>query len=54
MEDQNNMLREIANDNLTPKTKKKVNTDGLFETTDCSHPDHQCTCGAQPITLNEF
>ena len=52
---QNNMLREIANDSLTPKnTKKKVNTDGLFETTDCSHPDHQCTCGAQQIVLNEY
>ena len=54
MENQDNMLREIANDNLTPKnTKKKVNTDGLFETTDCSHPDHQCTCGAQQVTLTE-
>lgn len=52
---QDNMLREIANDSLTPKnTKKKVNTDGLFETTDCSHPDHQCTCGAQQIVLNEY
>jgi hypothetical protein len=54
MENQDNLLREIANDGLTPKKKKSVNTDGLFETTDCSHPDHQCTCGDQQVTLNEF
>ena len=31
MEDQDNMLRKIANDSLTPKnTKKTVNTDSLF------------------------
>ena len=48
-----NLLREIANDGQTPKNRRKLNTDGLFETTDCSHPDHQCTCGSQPITLIE-
>ena len=48
-----NLLREIANDGQTPKNRKKLNTDGLFETTDCSDPDHQCTCGSQPITLIE-
>ena len=48
-----NLLREIANDGQTPKNRRKLNTDGLFETTDCSHPDHQCTCGAQQITLIE-
>ncbi len=48
-----NLLREIANDGQIPKNRRKPNTDGLFETTDCSHPDHQCTCGAQPITLIE-
>jgi len=54
MDNDENLLREIANDQLTPKKKKTVNTDGLFETTDCSHPDHQCTCGSQQVTLNEF
>ncbi len=29
--DEGEMLREIANDGLTPKNKKKKNTDGLFE-----------------------
>ena len=51
---QENLLREIANDKLTPKKKKPVNTDGLFETTDCSDPDHICTCGSEQITLTEF
>ena len=51
---EDNLLREIANDKLTPKKKKEVNTDGLFETTDCSDPDHICTCGSEQITLNEF
>lgn len=48
MEEQN-LLREIANDKSTPKNQRKVNTDGLFEAEDCSHPDHQCTCGQQVI-----
>ena len=48
------MLREIANDKLTPKKKRLVNTDGLFETTDCSDPNHICTCDSEQITLNEF
>ena len=52
MEDQN-LLREIANDGQTPKNQRQQNTDGLFETTDCSHPDHQCTCGAKQVTLTE-
>jgi len=47
------MLREIANDDQTPKNKRKQNTDGLFETSDCSHPDHICTCGSEQITLIE-
>ena len=52
MEEQN-FLREIANDVQTPKNKRQQNTDGLFETTDCSHPDHQCTCGDEQMTLIE-
>ena len=52
MEDQN-LLREIANDGQTPKNKRQPNTDGLFETSDCSHPDHQCTCGSEQVTLIE-
>ena len=52
MEEQN-FLREIANDVQTPKNKRQQNTDGLFETTDCSHPDHQCTCGDEQMTLTE-
>ena len=52
MEEQN-LLREIANDVNTPKNQRRQNTDGLFEKTDCSHPDHQCTCGAQQVTLTE-
>lgn len=47
------LLREIANDDQTPKNKRRQNTDGLFETTDCSDPDHICTCGAEQITLTE-
>ena len=37
---EDNFLREIANDNQTPRNKRKVNQDGLFETSDCSDPDH--------------
>ena len=47
------MLREIANDDQTPKNKRQQNTDGLFETSDCSHPDHICTCGSEQVTLIE-
>tara|TARA_E500000318_G_scaffold49022_3_gene46096 strand:+ start:3172 stop:3333 length:162 start_codon:yes stop_codon:yes gene_type:complete len=47
------LLREISNDDQTPKDKKPKNTDGLFETTDCSHPDHICSCGNQQFTLIE-
>ena len=47
------LLREIANDDQTPKNKRRQNTDGLFETTDCSDPDHECSCGSQPMTLTE-
>lgn len=50
---EDNMLREIANDNRTPKNKNKINEDGLFETTDCSDPNHQCTCDSQQVTLTE-
>tara|TARA_B100001142_G_scaffold131600_1_gene133150 strand:+ start:1857 stop:2045 length:189 start_codon:yes stop_codon:yes gene_type:complete len=49
----NNMLREIANDNLTPKNKNKKNTDGLFETTDCSDPNHECICGAKNVLTED-
>jgi hypothetical protein len=28
---QDNMLREINNDNLTPKKKKLINEDGFFQ-----------------------
>jgi hypothetical protein len=48
-----NMLREIANDGLTPKNKKLKNTDGLFETTDCSDPDHECICGAKSVLTED-
>lgn len=51
--DENNLLREIANDNQTPRNKKKVNSDGLFETTDCSDPDHECICGSQQVVITE-
>ena len=47
------MLREIANDDRTPRNKRRQNTDGLFETTDCSDPDHICTCGSEQVTLTE-
>ena len=47
------LLREIANDDRTPKNKRRQNTDGLFETTDCSDPDHHCTCTDEQITLTE-
>ena len=50
---EDNFLREIANDNQTPRNKRKVNQDGLFETSDCSDPDHICTCGTQQVTLTE-
>ena len=50
---ENNFLREIANDEQTPRQLKKINEDELFETTDCSDPDHQCTCGSKPVTLTE-
>lgn len=46
-------LREIANDEKNPRQVKKVNTDGLFETTDCSDPDHICTCSSEQVTLTE-
>ena len=46
-------LREIANDKQNPRQMRKVNTDGLFEATDCSDPDHICTCGSEQITLTE-
>ena len=46
-------LREIANDDQTPRNKRRQNTDGLFETTDCSDPDHICTCGSEQVTLTE-
>jgi len=53
MQEEQQFLREVSNDTEIPKNKRKINTDGLFETTDCSHPDHQCTCGSKPQTLTE-
>ena len=47
------MLREIANDDKTPKQRKQIVEDGFYEATDCSHPDHQCTCSSQQVTLIE-
>ena len=46
-------LREIVNDKQNPRQMRKVNTDGLFEATDCSDPDHICTCDSEQITLTE-
>jgi|DEB0MinimDraft_6_1074348.scaffolds.fasta_scaffold176177_1 hypothetical protein len=41
--DEGELLREIANDKLTPKNKTKKNTDGLYEVTDvCDN------CGMSP------
>jgi len=49
MED--NLLREINNDGQTPKNKRIVNQDGLFESEgDCSDPDHECKCGQQTLS----
>ena len=48
MED--NLLREIANDSETPRNKRIVNEDGLFEVEDCSHPDHVCKCGQKTLS----
>ncbi len=45
------LLREINNDKQTPKNKRIVNEDGLFEAEeDCSHPDHKCKCGQQTLS----
>ena len=52
MEEQN-LLREIANDVQTPKNQRRQNTDGLFEKTDCPKCDDGCTCGYEPVTLIE-
>ena len=48
MED--NLLREIANDRETPKNKRIVNEDGLFEAEDCDAPDHVCKCGQKTLS----
>ena len=48
MED--NLLREIANDKITPKNKRIVNEDGLFESEDCDDPNHVCKCGQQTLS----
>jgi hypothetical protein len=48
-------LREISNDDRTPKRKKsQLNEDGLFLSDDCSSPDHQCTCNSEQIVITEF
>ena len=52
MEEQN-LLREIANDVNTPKNQRRQNTDGLFEADSCDHPDHQCTCGTQQVIIED-
>ena len=48
MED--NLLREIANDRETPKNKRIVNEDGLFEAEDCDAPGHVCKCGQKTLS----
>ena len=52
MDDQK-LLREIANDDKTPKNRRQIVEDGFYEATDCSDPNHQCACGAQQVTLIE-
>lgn len=47
------MLREIANDDKTPKNTKRLVEDGFYEATDCTDPNHICTCGNEQITLIE-
>lgn len=48
-------LREISNDDRTPKRKKsQLNEDGFFLTDDCSSPDHKCTCNSEQIVITEF
>ena len=51
--EEQNLLREIANDVQTPKNQRRQNTDGLFETTDCPQCDDGCTCGSKQVTLIE-
>ena len=46
-------LREINNDKKNPRQQKTINEDGFYDTDDCSHPDHKCTCGAEQINLYE-
>jgi len=48
-----NLLREIANDDKTPRNTKRLVEDGFYEATDCSDPNHICTCGNEQITLIE-
>ena len=51
---QMDLLREINNDKETPKKKRIVNEDGLFEAEeDCSHPDHVCKCGQQTLSEHD-
>lgn len=52
MDDQN-LLREIANDDKTPSKRKQIVEDGFYEATDCSDPSHICTCGSEQVTLIE-
>ena len=46
------MLREISNDDKTPKNRKRLVEGGFYEATDCSDPSHICTCGTEQ-TLTE-
>jgi len=52
MEEQN-LLREIANDKITPKNQRKVNTDGLFEAEDCPTCGGDCGCGTQQVIIED-
>jgi len=44
------LLREINNDKETPKNRRDVNEDGLFEAEECDSPDHVCKCGQKTLS----
>ena len=52
MEEQN-LLREIANDVNTPKNQRRPNTDGLFEKNDCPVCGGVCACGSQQVIIED-
>lgn len=51
--DNKNFLREIANDQKTPKNRKKVREDGFFEATDDDWKDFWEGCEDTSDLLNE-